>query len=197
MKKLESTKLTPRGINVLVSVDLEDAIKNGILVEKKLAGKTNTEYYHGEVISLGEKALEKDQCPGLEVGDQVIFNQFSGATLPTSDKYCKIILGYDIVAYSKQKDMNVDSLMPSADRILVEIIGEGASEENGIVVEETPDKRENQTQQGRIIRIGTECETKLPVGSIVFFDPYCGNLIVNEPDLKLKTINYRDILISI
>jgi hypothetical protein len=36
-----------------------------------------------------------------------------------------------------------------------------------------------------------------PAGTIVAFEPYCGNLIVNENNLKLKTLQSFDVLYTI
>lgn len=161
-----------------------------------LMTKTRTEFYYGEALDLGVDADKNDQCPGLKKGDKVIFQQLGGFMVPTKDGYCKIMDGYNIVAkMTDMENINADTVIPTGDRILVEILGEKLVSEEDIYDDSKSDPREQDTQKGLVISCGPMAD-QLPKGTIVYFDPYCGNLIVNEEDLMLKTVNSFDILFS-
>jgi len=196
MGKVKSSEITPCGINLLVSIKVTDKEIKGVKLGKQFASKTNVEFYMGQVLKLGKDATNKEQCPGLQEGDFVMFNQFSGAVAATSDNYTKVILGYDVVAISKEEDMNKETIIPANDRILIEVLNENL-EINGVKVEDTLDPRDKQTQRGVVLKLGSNADSDVKVGDVVFIDPYTGNLIVNDSDLKLKVVNYRDILYKI
>lgn len=196
MKKLETKDVKPCGVNLSVKIKITEKEINGVKVGKHLASKSNVEFYMGEVLALGKNVSNQEQCPELEVGDFVMFNQFSGAVVASKDDYLKVITGYDVVAISKTEDMNIDTIIPANDRILIKILNE-SSEVNGVAIEEVLDARDKQTQMGIVLKMGKNAESDVKVGDTIFIDPYCGNLIINDPDLKLKTLNYRDILYSI
>lgn len=188
---MQSTDIVPHNENVLVEIETQSN-KNGLETDKKLASKNQVEFYIGKVLSKGNTADSNEQCPGLKVGDKVTFNQFAGSACPTGDVYTKIVRGDDIVAI-----FDNDKIIPTNDRILVQILDEGVKNQNGLDYIEESDPREKQTQRGKIIGKGKNAISELEVGSIVHFDPYCGNLIVNDNELKLKTIRSFDILFSI
>ena len=94
------------------------------------------------------------------------------------------------------EDMNINTIIPANDRVLIEILDEN-TEVNGVKIEESLDPRDKQTQKGKVIRLGIKAEGDIKEGDIVFIDPYDGNLIINDPDLKLKTIIYSEILFKI
>jgi co-chaperonin GroES (HSP10) len=196
MKKLETKDVKPCGVNLSVKIKITEKEINGVKVGKQLASKSNVEFYMGEVLALGKNVSNQEQCPELEVGDFVMFNQFSGAVVASKDDYLKVITGYDVVAISKTEDMNIDTINPANDRILIKILNE-SSEVNGVEVEEVLDARDKQTQMGVVLKLGKNTESDIAVGDTVFIDPFCGNLIINDSDLKLKTLNYRDILYKI
>ena len=68
--------------------------------------------------------------------------------------------------------------------------------ENGVYDPSAGNPREADTQRGVVISCADGADQIEP-GTIVAFDPYCGNLIVNEGDNKLKTVNSFDILFLI
>jgi len=193
---MEKMNFTPHNRNVLVEVTELPTTVDGVYIgEQALASKTNIEFYYGQALKLGESAHE--ECPGLKEGDLVIFSQFGGHHLKTDDGFCKVVRAGNIVATAKDfKDMRSDNVYPTWDRILVEIIGEKLIDEDGIYNEDLEDPREAVTQKGKVISCGANALQFEP-GTIVLFDPYCGNLIVNENDLKLKTINSFDVLVTL
>jgi len=195
MKKIQSSDIKPVGINLSVEIKITEKEINGVKTGKKLASKVQTEQYMGKVLAMGKGVKDKSQCPELEVGDYIIFDQFAGAVANTDDCYTKVIDGYNVIAISKEEDMNKDTIKPANDRILVEILDENFSV-NGVEYEASIDPRDKVTQKGLVLKCGVNAE-EVTEGEIVFFEPYAGNLIINETELKLKTLNYRDILYKI
>jgi co-chaperonin GroES (HSP10) len=193
--KTEQIKL--HNVNVLAEVVKLPSEEDGVYVGgQDQMTKTRVEYYYGKALGIGDKANDKDQCPEVKVGDGVIFSQIAGAQVATEDVYCKIIRGHAIVAlYTDLENMNKETIKPTGDRILVEIIGEKLVND-GVYDDSKEDPRESATQKGVVISCGASAEQIEP-GTIVAFDPYCGNLIVNEGDTKLKTVNSFDILFSL
>jgi co-chaperonin GroES (HSP10) len=193
--------VNPVNYNLLVEVLKFPTIKNGVFVgDQALLTKTNIEFYYGKVLKLGSKAKDDSQCPELEEGVGVIFSQIAGVPPETEDAYCKVIRGYDVVAVIKEftdlENMEVEKqIYPTKDRILVKIIDEDIMRD-GIYNDSKADPREAITQKGIVLKCADGAD-QYEEGTIVFFDPYCGNLIVNEIDLKLKTVNSFDILYTI
>ena len=194
---MKHTEVTPHNVHVLAEVVKLPSMVDGIHVGgADQMTKTRVEYYYGKAVKLGIKATDKDQCPELKEGDGIIFSQIAGAQVATDKVYCKIVRGHAIVAlYTDLENMNKETVRPTGDRILVEIIGEKLIND-GIYDGSKDNPRESSTQKGVVISCGESAEQIAP-GTIVAFDPYCGNLIVNEDDMKLKTVNSFDILFSI
>lgn len=195
---MEKLTVKPEGFNVLAEVTELPSVQDDIYVgSAPMASKSNIEYYYGKALSLGDKATESDQCPGLEDGENIIFSQFAGYGVPTEDGYCKIIRGHDVVAKvtGNFEDMTEETVKPTGDRILVKIIGEGLVKD-GIYDDSKEDPRVALTQRGEVIACGPEAK-QYEKGAIIAFDPYCGNLILNEADCKLKTVNQFDVLYTL
>jgi co-chaperonin GroES (HSP10) len=198
MAMLEKEEITPENFYVLAEVTELEKVKNGIYSgSQQLATKTNIEYYYGKALSLGPKAKDPEQCVEVEVNKNIVFSQFAGFATETKDGYCKVIRSSDIVAIvnSNFEDMTEKTIEPTGERILVKIIGEGLVQD-GIYDDTSDDPREAITQKGIVIKCAKNAQKYKP-GTIVAFEPYCGNLIVNEHDLKLKTVNSFDILYSV
>jgi len=194
---MDSTKIKPNFVNVLVEVTKVSTEKDGIYIgEGEFVTKTNQAFYWGKVISKGKEASGKDQCPNLKNGDYVIFSQIAGVTIPTEDSYCKVIRGHDIVGILKDKDKMIskENIKPTKNRVLVEVIQEKIIKD-GIYDDSQEDPREALTQRGIVIECAEDA-TQFKVGSIVHFDPYVGNPIFNDGELFLKTIHSFDILFS-
>ena len=198
--KLETNSIKPRNESVLVSVLFkEDIDADGNYVGGDVqANKMNIEFYHGTVEGFGEKADNDNQCPGLNNGDHIIFSQFAGCSVPTEDKFCKIIRGYDIIAIAKDVNMEKDSIKPTADRILIDVIEESSIDDGGFYNGGEHNPAEKQTQKGVILELGPNVDSsQFQKGDTVFFDPYCGNMIIDNTKMKLKTINSFDVLFTI
>jgi co-chaperonin GroES (HSP10) len=194
---MKTNKVTPHNVHVLAEVVKLPSEEDGIYVGgADQMTMTNVQYYYGKALSIGNQVNTPEQCPEVKPGDGIIFSQIAGSQITTDDVYCKIIRGHAIVAlYTDLKNMNKETIKPTGDRILVEIIGEKLINE-GIYDSSKSDPRENATQRGVVISCGASAE-KIAPGTIVAFDPFCGNMIVNEKDMQLKTVNSFDILFSL
>jgi co-chaperonin GroES (HSP10) len=118
---LDVKTILPQKDRVVVRLlNLEEVYEDLVLQHQSDEERIAVRY--GEVIALGPEADQPSHCPGLEVGDQVVFTQFAGAYLPTDDteSLYKLVRGYDIIGMKKEKDKGDDSKwIPTADRILV------------------------------------------------------------------------------
>jgi len=195
---MNKNQIKPIGLNLVAEVTELPNIENGIYTgPSKFATRTKVEYYYGKATMLGSNTKEK--CPELKEGDNIIFNQFAGYLAPTTDAYVKVIRSHDVVAivntsFDKMEEKNIK---PTGERILVKIIGEDLVDANGIFNDSKPDPRDADTQKAVVLSCAKGALVKFPKGTIVAFDPYCGNLILNAADCKLKTIHYDDILFTI
>jgi len=195
---MEKLTINPQNFNILAEVTKLPTMVDGIYIgEASMATKTDTEFYFGTALKTGDRSIEADQCPEVKEGDNIIFNQFAGYGIPTTDGYCKVIRGHDIVAIvnGNFEDMSVNNVKPTGDRVLVEILNEKLVQD-GIYDDSKSDPREALTQIGIVISCAAGA-TQYEKGTRVAFDPYCGNLILNENDCKLKTINSLDILYTV
>jgi len=187
--KLE--EVVPQNDNVLVTVNSLEKHMNGVVMDDKPDQYTKS-FYETTVIAIGPEGLSKESgCPELEVGDKAIIDKFDGVNLPVKEHYTKLVRGYAIVAVSKKDGI----MLATNDRILVEIVEE-EFDQDGVKFDKSFDPRERETQKGKVINCGPNA-VQYPEGTIVFFDPFVGNLIVNEPTKKIKTINSFDVLFKI
>jgi len=196
--KISKENISPKNYHVLAEIVELEKVKNNIYQgAQQLATKTNIEYYYGKALKFGPAAKGEEQCPELNENTNIIFSQFAGFATASDDAYCKVVRGSDIVAIvtSNFDDMTEKTIKPTGERILVKIIGENLIE-NGIYDSTDNDPRETVTQKGEIISCAKNAD-QYPKGTIVAFEPYCGNLIVNESNLKLKTVQSFDILYTI
>jgi len=195
---MEKMKVTPHNMNVLAEVTILPTEQDGVIVGDASEGTpVDAEFYYGKALKVGENANDKDQCPEVKEGMGIIWNQFAGVHVKTDDGYCKVLRGHNIVAIAEDlENMNEETIKPTGDRILVRIIGEGLVDEDGVYDDTNDDPREKATQQGVVISCA-ENATQIEPGTIICFDPYCGNLIINEANKKLKTINSFDVLFSL
>jgi co-chaperonin GroES (HSP10) len=195
---MNSTNLKPANNGVLAKVFIPDNVQeSGLYVEaQEEASKFNIEFYTGEVLTMGKEANNKSQCPGLEIGDKIVFSQFAGYTPPTKDAYTKLINGHDIVAIIKDYNMKKENVKPTLNRILVELISEEKYTKDGLLIASENDPREKVVQKGKILKLGPNAKG-VKKGDIAYFDPYVGNMIVNKNDMQLKTIHDHDLLFTI
>jgi co-chaperonin GroES (HSP10) len=199
---LDIKDLKPCNNSVITEIILEDKIIGDVNFgnNAKNLNKNNVEYYYAKLLSFGKKSLDVEECPELEKfvpeaqNFGVIFSQFAGFHVPVEKSLVKVIPANQIVAlFEDYKDMSPETIKPTANRILVEIIEDSAIQ-SGIYIE-NPDPREALTQKGKVVACATNATQYTP-GTIVYFEPYAGNLILNEGNLKLKTLNSFDILFT-
>ena len=195
---MENKKIKPHNFYALAEITLLEDTQDGIYVGQALSSKITQEYYYGKILDLGEKCTIESECPDLKKGDIAMFEQIAGYHAPTEDSYCKIVRGSNIVA--KVKDMEKlnepGNYIPTRNRILVEVLKEGLVNEDGIFDSTKEDPRDQATLKGRVISCAEEADQYKP-GTIVAFEPYCGNPIYNDGELFLKTVHDFDILFEI
>jgi len=193
---MKSETITPQNFYVLAEVTKLPSIEEGVhMSEGAGTGQIEQSFYVGTALKVGKKATE--ECPGLVEGDFIVFADIAGVQVATDDNYCKVIRGNDIVATTTDlENMNEETLKPTKDRVLVSIIEEGLIDADGIFDSSGDDPRDAVTQRGRIISCAPGAD-QYKEGTIVFFDPYCGNIIVDDGIKKLKTVNSFDIFYSI
>lgn len=188
--KLE--EVIPENDSILVTVEKLETKIDGVVIDDKASEFTRS-FYETKVVAIGPKGSNKDSgCPDIEVGDTAIIDRTDGVNIPIKESYAKLVRGYSIVAMKKENGI----MLATNDRILVEILDENLVSQEGVNYEKSYDPRERETQKGKVINCGPNA-IQYPEGTIIFFDPYCGNLIVNEADKKLKTINSFDVLFKI
>jgi co-chaperonin GroES (HSP10) len=188
--KLE--EVIPENDNVLLVVENLEKQVEGINIDDK-PDQYSRAFYETKVVAIGPNGLCLESgCPGLEIGDKAIIDRFDGVNIPTKDVYSKLVRGYGVIAMVKKNGI----MLATNDRILVEVLDENFTSEEGVDYEKSADPRERETQKGKVINCGPNA-IQYPEGTVVFFDPFCGNLIVNEPTRKIKTINSFDVLFKI
>jgi co-chaperonin GroES (HSP10) len=194
---MEKLSITPSNMNVVAEIHKLPTMEDGVYLGESPEGtKTAVEFYYAKAINLGPDVNSTNQCPELKLGDGIIFQQFAGYHVTTDDGFCKVVRGSEIVAItSNLDDMNVDTIKPTRDRILVKIIDQDVVQD-GIYDPSSADPREADVQKGEVIACADGADN-YKVGTIVAFDPYCGNMILNEGKTKLKTINSFDVLFSL
>lgn len=195
---MEIKDVKPQTNNLVVEVKKLDDVVDSIYVGNSNALEEDampTEFYVGEVKSLGKEVNGELQCPEVVKGDLAIFSQWAGQVIPTEDGYAKVITGYDIVAITKDIKMTKDTIKPTGDRILVELV-EDSKVKDGIYMDETDDPRNSVTQKGKVISCAKGAD-KYKAGTMVFFNPYDGNLILNQDGVQIKTVNSRSILFTL
>lgn len=193
---MKSEEVLPQGFYVLAEVTKLPSIQDGVYTgEAQGSGQIEQSFYKGTALKLGGKATE--ECPELKEGDHIIFADIAGVQVATEDNYCKVIRGSNVVAITTDlENMNKETIKPTKDRILVEIVEEGLINKDGVYDDSSDDPRDAVTQKGRVISCAAEAD-QYDEGTIVYFDPYCGNIILDDGTKKLKTVNSFDIFFSI
>lgn len=192
---MNSSNVKARNFNVVVEVcDLPEEVDGVYHGHTALSSKTEQAYYKGKVLSTGPRATESEHCPELaELKDDeyVIFSDLAGYHVLTEDKFCKVIRGHEIVGITTDfENMNTENVRPTAERILVEVIKENHVKDG--IWDNTQDPRAQDIQYGKVISCGSTADHYEP-GTIVGFEPYVGNPLVNNESVFLKTINSLDI----
>jgi len=166
-----------------------------------LSDEQNIAIRYGKVTSKGSLADSLEHCPGLEVGDTVVFTEFAGYYIPTEKDLYKAIRGYDIIGKSMKEinDKKDLDIIPTGDRVLVEII-DLTKDSDGLITN-ISDPRLADMIYGKIIKINPEINKQnLKVGQHVAFAPYAGTTIRNfesDESKELRIIVEHDILFTV
>lgn len=198
MKILNSELIKPVNNKVIAEIIVNDYESN-IIVESDLdsSGIESLQLYKGKVISYGETAKENAKL--LKKGKVALFTEFAGYHLPIKDKLVKIINAYDIIAFNKGMEIKDNTVTPSHNRILVQLLAEKDSNKDLIV--EDKDPRQVQLKYAKILRIGDSCNLGFKEGDLVGFEAFSGEIVREElsdeepelvvllEDLILFTIN--------
>jgi co-chaperonin GroES (HSP10) len=188
---MKKENVTPCNFNVLVEVTEFPTEEGGVFIGKQQSSQLEQTYYRGTALELGPRSTDKDQCPELEKGDFVIFSDLAGYPVATDESYCKVIRGHDIVALTSDiENMNAETLKPTGERILVEVLKEDLMKD-GVYDASKGDPRAKATQLGKVLKCAENTQ-QFPEGTIVAFEPYAGNPI-HVGDTFYKTINSFDI----
>jgi len=197
--KLTVKEVIPRNENVLISIESVEKISEGIFNNSGFnpidKSAMPIEYYTAKIEKFGEDANSIHQCPEVKEGMYAIVSQFAGCIVPTEDKYTKIVPGYNIVAISDTLELNEKTINPTADRVLVKLI-EASKIQDGVFNDTGDDPRGAITQKAIVVRCAENAQ-QYKIGSIAYFEPFCGNLIFDDGSTKLKTLNSKDILFTV
>jgi len=196
MIEVENMNATGHHVVVAVKTDLF-SMQMDDPERDKLYAKVNGAFYFAEILSVGARATEPNWCPELtDTSKYVMISDVAGVTPPTGDTYTKVVLANNIVALTaKYKDMTIEDMKATGERVLVELIKE-ETEVNGIVVSDAKDPRDGSVQAGIIRDISQGAKVfapELEVGMTVHFEPEYGNLLIQSDDIQIKTLNVNDI----
>lgn len=152
---------------------------------------------YGEVISIGPLATELEHCPGLQLGDVIAFTEFAGYYISTNgDDLYKAMRGYDIIGKFTGDMSNKENIVPTGDRILVEIL-DFTKSEDGIVLD-SDDPRLVALEYGKVLKVNDSINKMgLKEGEVVAFMPHVGTFTrhyESEDSKALKIIVEHDIL---
>ncbi len=194
--------VTPTRDLVIVKLfNLLEAQKDLIVIEHSDESEIAIRY--GEVLSIGPDVTLDEHCPGLEVGDKVIFTEYAGHYIASEDtkNLYKALRGFDIIGKHMKEDdiLDKNSTIPTGPRILVEIL-DFADSKDGIIMN-ARDPKLADLSYGKVLKVNdTLNKLKLSVGQQVAFVPHVGTFIRNyesEDNKALKMIIEYDILFTL
>ena len=192
---LDIENIIPRWDLVLVRLIELDNIQDIIIQDQ--SDSVDIAIRFGEVISYGLDAKTIEHCPGILKGDNVIFTEYAGYYIPTKDNknLYKVIRAYDIIG----KKMINDSIQPTGNRVLVELI-DFTNPEDGIIYNAQDPKLADLTY-GKILKINPIINRlNLSEDQMVAFAPYSGTTVRNyesKDKKELKIIVEEDILFTV
>lgn len=196
-------KVKPSKDNV-VTRKLEQEKEGGLFFATTIKDVKNTELSYAEVLAVGPTATRPDICPGLEVGNSVVYNSFAGSHIATNElkELYKVMSGYSIMAILDDiNNLNESTIHPTCNRLLLaeKFVDETNS---GIFISaaDAKDPRLEDLDYGTVIKIGPSCKLGYKVGDIVAYNPYAGERIrqaesVDKP--ALRVLIEEDALLSI
>jgi len=180
------------------TVIVKMVVDKGALLTEKMSSEESVVVRKGVVVHIGKDVDSDDSCKNLEIGDIVLFTEFAGYYIPTSDSNLhKAMKGYDIIGKMKNDKMEVKDLIPTANRVLVEVDnGTGES-----LFDDIRDPRVADLSYGKVVAIGDSVkELDINVGDIVAFPPYAGVVVQEHESIdiqEMKTVVEFDILFTV
>ena len=158
---------------------------------------------YGEVLATGPDVDSPDHCQDLKLQEKVVFTEFAGYYIATEDTkhIYKAIRGYDIIGKHMKEDeiLNVDSVIPTGNRILLEVI-DFNREDNGLIIKSS-DPKLMDLSYGKILKLnGTTNKLNLSVGQSVAFAPHVGTAVRNyesNDKKELRIVVEDDILFTL
>lgn len=197
-KKRDVNEFTPVNDQVIVKIIKEANISQGGILLPDGGGFAemggDADFYKVEIIKYGEKSLETN--PELENYKYGFVSVFSGHYLMTKKDSYKVVPAFMIIAVCN-KDFSLDSIKPTANRILIEETPESENTESGIYVGDMADPRDKEYLEGNIVGLGDLVNFKdIKKDMVAIYDPFVGNSIPRLSTNKIyKTIHDHDITV--
>lgn len=190
-----------RDMVIVRLLNLEDTYEDLITVNK--SDELEIAVRYGEVLAMGPDVDSPKHCQDLKLQEKVFFTEFAGYYIATEDtEYIyKAIRGHDIIGKHMKEDdiLDVDSAIPTGDRVLVEVI-DFTREADGLIIQSS-DPKLMDLMYGKVVKLNeTTSNLNLTLGQEVAFAPYVGVSIRNyesEDKKELRIIIEDDILFTI
>lgn len=199
---VEIANVAPTSDMVIIKLlNLDDVYEDLITIEQ--SNELEIAMRHGEVLAIGPDVDSPENCKDLKLQDKVTFSEFAGYYIATKDKenLYKAIRGHDIIGKHMKDDdiLNTDALIPTGNRVLVEVIDITKEQEDIIIT--TSDPKLQDLVYGKILKLNASLnKLNLTVGQKVAFATYVGSSVRNyesEEKKALKVIVENDILFTL
>lgn len=200
--QIENTeKINPLKDSVIIEIQNLVEMKDS-LIDTSKSDEESVAIRFGIVISMGPDVALPEHCESLKVGDTVVFTQFAGYHISSTKGFYKVIRGYDVVGITTDmNDMNEDTVVPTANRVLVKELQTNVDDDGLILSGNASDPRLSDMAFGEIISCGPSIRNKdLVQGLRVAYPPYVGTEVRNYESTDnpaLKIIVEEDILLTI
>jgi len=199
---IDIKNVTPTTDLVIVKLSNIEATVDGLMAQDH-SDETAVAARYGEVISIGPLVGQELHCPGLLINDEVIFTEYAGYYIATTDtdSIYKILRGYDIIGKHMKEDniLNKPTTIPTGNRVLVELI-DFTNTKDGIIYNAS-DPKLSDLSYGKILKVNHLInKLELSEGQLVAFAPYVGTFIQNyesEDKKALKIIVEENILFTV
>jgi co-chaperonin GroES (HSP10) len=203
MRVSDIKKVKPSKENIVIK-KLEQDKTGGLFVGAPVKDDKNAELSFSEVVAIGPMATQPEQCPGLEIGDKIVHNRFSGSYIGTKelDALYKVMDGYSVMAILEDiNNINENTIHPTSNRLLVAVKFLDETDEGLYIPSESAsDPSLEDLAYGTVIKVGPSCKLTYNVGDIVAYPPYCGEEIRKAESGKkpaLRVLVEEDVLLSI
>lgn len=201
LKQVEIKAVIPKYDKVLVHIKrIPKVSDSGIilgLTNEFSSSRLDIDNYTGEIVALGESEKIEELSPGLKIGDNVLFSQFAGYHVPTGrDVFAKLLTSTDIhCKVQNGMKLKLEEATPVGDRLLLEVLPEEEVTESGIIVgKQDTDPRQLDAEKCKVRGIGPNVKDEYEIGDIVYIPQYVGNTVILDDGMRVKTVNYFDIL---